>query len=92
MPLIMDAAAQYHACSIENWYEDFQDVTIRSNIVKLPRDVLNYFRSDVMILPSECYAHQAENGDWSEDEDDEAVQVGSVAVRGCVYIHPIRPP
>lgn len=75
MPLIMDAAAQYHACSIENWYEDFQDVTLRTNIVKIPQNVLSYFRADEMILPSECYAAQAENGDWSEDEDEDAVQV-----------------
>lgn len=76
MPLIMDAAAQYHACSIENWYEDFQDVTIPTNIVKIPQNVLQYLRADAMILPSECYTEQqVENGDWSEDEDDDAMHV-----------------
>lgn len=73
MPLIMDAAAQYHACSIENWYEDFQDVTIRTNIVKIPQDVLSYFRDDLMILPKECYLD--ENDEWSDDEDEAAVEV-----------------
>lgn len=73
MPLIMDAAAQYHACSIENWYEDFQDVTIRTNIVKIPKNVLSYFRADFMVLPSECYS--TENEEWSEDEDEDAIQV-----------------
>lgn len=77
MPLIMDAAAQYHACSIENWYEDFQDVTIRTNIVKIPQDVLNYFRDDLMVLPKECYVD--ENDEWSDDEDEAAVEVSAAS-------------
>lgn len=69
----MDKAALYQACSIENWYEDFQDVTIRTNIVKIPQDVLKYLRDDVMVLPKECYS--AGDDEWSDDDDDEAVEV-----------------
>lgn len=77
----MDTAAIYQACSIENWYEDFQDVSIRTNIVKIPKEVLNYLRDDLMVLPKECYA--TENDEWEDEEDDDAVEVG--AMPGCVY-------
>lgn len=78
MPLIMDSSALYEACSIENWYEDFQDVTIRTNIVKIPRNVLNYFRDDLMVLPKECYAEVVD--EWSDEEGEDAVEVGSTRI------------
>lgn len=64
----MDDSELFQACSIDKWYEDFQDITIRTNIVKLSKELLEYFRDEIVILPKECFP---ENDEWTDDEEDE---------------------
>ena len=44
-----------NACSFEQWYPLFSKVTIESEILPIPSEVLSYLRSDAsLILPKEC--------------------------------------
>ena len=36
---------------LPRWYSDFADVTIKTEILRIPDDVLQYLRSDIMRLP-----------------------------------------
>ena len=42
-------------CSFDRWYEKFEKVTIKSEILPIPDNVLNYLQDNgKLVLPSEC--------------------------------------
>lgn len=82
----MDASVLHEACSINNWLEDFRDITIPTNIVKVPQKLLEYFRDDLMILPTEC--QKSENDDtWGDDGDDDQVEVIVSRIIAIEHVH-----
>lgn len=52
--LITNPAIDLARCSINNWYEQFEKIAIKSYIVKLDSTILDYLRDDLLILPKEC--------------------------------------
>ena len=41
-------------CSYQNWYEDFRKNAIKSFVLPIPSEVLNYLKQDLFVLPKEC--------------------------------------
>lgn len=41
-------------CSYQNWYEDFRKNSLKSFVLPIPTEVLNYLKQDFFILPKEC--------------------------------------
>lgn len=42
------------ACSYHNWYDEFRKNSIKSFVLPIPHEVLNYLQQDFFILPKEC--------------------------------------
>jgi hypothetical protein len=60
------------ACSMPDWYPMFEKVTIRTEIVPLPHDVLEYLLDDgKLILPKECNKELSDGveGDYDDFGD-----------------------
>lgn len=45
---------QRKACSIGTWYNVFKKISISTQLVKIPENVLQYLRDDMILLPKEC--------------------------------------
>uniref|UniRef100_A0A1B0D129 Uncharacterized protein n=1 Tax=Phlebotomus papatasi TaxID=29031 RepID=A0A1B0D129_PHLPP len=56
------------ACSFNNWYSQFEKITIKSFIVPIPNHVLDYLRDDMIIMPRECLDPTEDDDDASEEE------------------------
>lgn len=41
-------------CSYNYWYEDFRKNCIKSFVLPIPPDVLEYLQQDLFVLPVEC--------------------------------------
>lgn len=54
-------------CVFSKWYPSFKDVTIKSHIIQLPPEFLDYLHTDGVVLP-EGTISQAEAGDEDKDE------------------------
>ena len=54
------------ACSFEQWYECFKNVTPRSTILTLPDDFVAYLRADGIELPAGC----AKDNDAADSDSD----------------------
>lgn len=54
-------------CAYNNWYEQFSKITLRSNIVCIPKHIIDYLLDEIIILPKECYENQI---DVVDEEDD----------------------
>jgi len=56
-------------CSFDNWYEQFEKVTIKSEILPIPDNVLTYLQDNgKLVLPSEC---DRENFNCTEEDYDD---------------------
>ena len=64
-------AHEVDACAIDQWYNEFSKVTFESKILPLPKQVLDYLRSDAgIILPIECDQDNTESTkseEWEEE-------------------------
>ena len=67
-------------CSFSNWYPTFKSLTIRSKIIKLPKEFIDYLNDDGVVLPNPdaIGSRSAETDpDWAWDNsdcEDEAVK------------------
>ncbi|XP_055543995.1 cell division cycle protein 123 homolog [Wyeomyia smithii] len=52
--LLRNVESEKAACMLSSWYEQFEKNTIKSYIIPIPDDVLEYLRQDMVILPKEC--------------------------------------
>ncbi|XP_053696118.1 cell division cycle protein 123 homolog [Sabethes cyaneus] len=52
--LLRNVETEKAACMLASWYEQFEKNTIKSFIIPIPDEVLNYLRQDLVILPKEC--------------------------------------
>lgn len=59
--------------SFPEWYKDFKKISIRSHIVNIPDNVLEYLKDEMIVLPKECEPTNTTNdlGDDYLDEDTE---------------------
>jgi len=68
-------------CSFSSWYENFRKVTIKSRIIPLSQEFVEYLLSDGIILPAGSYAEPKydtnSDDDWGEDEVDWSKANGS---------------
>jgi len=56
-------------CSFDNWYHNFEKVTIKSEILPIPDNVLSYLQDNgKLVLPSEC---DREHFNSTEDDYDD---------------------
>lgn len=44
--------------SFAEWYKDFKKISIRSHIVQIPENVLEYLKDEMIVLPKECQEHE----------------------------------
>lgn len=42
------------SCSYQNWIEAFRKNAIKSFVLPIPSEVLNYLKQDLFVLPKEC--------------------------------------
>lgn len=65
--------AEVLSCSFPEWYEQFQHITYKSEIITLPRSFMEYLNTDSVVLP-ENSTHglypKAKNMAMNEDDDD----------------------
>lgn len=68
-------------CSYHSWYEDFRKNCIKSIVLPIPRDVLNYLKQDLFVLPVECTPaggsssssdYVGEKTDFDDDDTEDA--------------------
>ncbi|OWF36397.1 cell division cycle protein 123 homolog [Mizuhopecten yessoensis] len=52
-------------CVFSAWYPKFKHITIKSNILPLPKEFLDYLQADGIVLPEQCVAASGKH-----DEDD----------------------
>jgi len=57
---------QLKLCSIGSWYNDFKKISIKTQLVPIPADVLKYLRADMIMLPKECET-RVESADIGDD-------------------------
>uniref|UniRef100_A0A8D8GFX3 Cell division cycle protein 123 homolog n=1 Tax=Culex pipiens TaxID=7175 RepID=A0A8D8GFX3_CULPI len=80
--LLRNIELEKAACMLVNWYDQFRKNTIKTQIVPVPDDVLEYLRQDLVILPKECSVLSSSdtsktkhfntyNDEFSDDEDEE---------------------
>ncbi|CAI5949400.1 unnamed protein product [Closterium sp. NIES-65] len=71
------------ACQIQSWYPKFRSVSLRTEIIRLPPEFIDYLLSDGIFLPASCKALPTRTrvGEWEahcddyegmKEEDDEA--------------------
>uniref|UniRef100_A0A336LZQ5 CSON005131 protein n=1 Tax=Culicoides sonorensis TaxID=179676 RepID=A0A336LZQ5_CULSO len=63
--------------SFPEWYKDFKKISIRSHIVQIPENVLEYLRDEMIVLPKECQENENSTkniGDDYLDEDTEETE------------------
>ncbi|XP_055691843.1 cell division cycle protein 123 homolog [Lutzomyia longipalpis] len=63
------------ACSFGNWYEKFEKITIKSFLLPIPNDILDYLRDDIIILPRECLPETEEEEEETIEEEEDSSTV-----------------
>lgn len=48
-------------CSFQNWYDKYEKISIFSKYINIPKNVADYLRDEIIILPKECYANDGNN-------------------------------
>lgn len=67
---VMQKCDDLRACAYYNWFEDFSKITIKSVIIPIPTEIVEYLKDEIIILPKECYDNEtAETQDQHEDDD-----------------------
>lgn len=61
-------------CAFQNWFHDFEKISISSTFIKIPADVVNYLLDEIIILPKECTLSYSSSDGWN-DEDTEDSEV-----------------
>lgn len=56
-------------CAYFNWCEQFSKITIKFDIIPIQKEVVEYLKDEIIILPKECYEFTEE----IEDEGDDAL-------------------
>ncbi|KAL8576951.1 hypothetical protein ACOMHN_024227 [Nucella lapillus] len=65
------------SCSFSAWYETFEDVTIKSIILPIPREFLDYLHADSVVLPEGSHQGAYTSSVPDDSEDEETVDWGS---------------
>lgn len=63
--------SQLKVCSIGSWYNEFKKISIKTQLLPIPPNVLQYFRDDMIILPKECETKVESVDDDFADADTE---------------------
>lgn len=54
-------------CAYFNWCEKFSKITVKFDIIPIPKDVVEYLKDEIIILPKECYKLDEEAEDEGND-------------------------
>ena len=54
-------------CMLSKWYPGFKNITIRSRVISLPKEFIDYLKADSVVLPGENSA--TANADTDSDND-----------------------
>ncbi|KAH9282896.1 Cell division cycle -like protein [Echinococcus granulosus] len=60
------------ACSFESWYPRFKKYTIKSFIMDLPDEILDYIKNAPLVSPKNAHSIKAERDGFSDDSDDDS--------------------
>ncbi|XP_076447545.1 translation initiation factor eIF2 assembly protein-like isoform X1 [Babylonia areolata] len=66
-------------CSFSTWYETFEDVTLKSIILPIPKEFLDYLHADSVVLPEGSHQGAYSSSIPDDSEDEEAVDWTSSA-------------
>jgi len=67
-------AKQVVSCALPNWYPDFKNITIKSRILEIPPDFLEYLLSDgTVVLPKGSLGPEEANNQPSTSEGNEEI-------------------
>ncbi|KAI0215240.1 cell division cycle 123 [Lamellibrachia satsuma] len=57
-------------CQFSSWYNQFKETTIKSHIIDLPQEFIDYLHADGLVLPDSC-EETFDRTDFEGDSDDE---------------------
>lgn len=61
-------------CSFSSWYPRFKNVTIRSRIISLPKEFIDYLNADSIVLPGKPSPYnidqESDSEEWQSREED----------------------
>ena len=60
-------------CSFSSWYPKYKNITIRSRIIPLPKEFVDYLKADSVVLPGEPVTQDRNSDDESETEEWQAL-------------------
>lgn len=60
-------------CTFSSWYSNFKHITIKSHILPIPTDFLDYLQADGVVLPEQCVAASGKHDE--EDIEGEELDV-----------------
>ena len=63
------ASKDFCACSLTSWYEQFKDVTLKTQTKEVSSDCLDWLRQDGVILPEEVEDSADNDVEWSDCDD-----------------------
>ena len=82
-------------CSIHNWFPIYAKNSIKTKIVPLPRDVVEYLKADTIVLPGAAPEDSDDDSSWSDDgeasesvsfpETEAAIEEAISALGGAVF-------
>jgi hypothetical protein len=68
-------------CQLPSWYSSFEDCTIKSRVIPLSPDFVDYLLTDGIVLPQSSKSSMLQSLDRSElSDDDDLVSVSSEMV------------
>ena len=68
-------------CQFSNWYPMFERNTIKSRIIELSQDFIDYLKEDGVILPSSIEVPLGTEDQLSDDEDVSEVRDGEAEMK-----------
>ncbi|XP_071082456.1 translation initiation factor eIF2 assembly protein-like [Haliotis cracherodii] len=64
-------------CSFSSWYDRFKDLTIKSVVLPLPQEFIDYLHKDGVVLPEGSVQGSSQSRPEDENDDDDDVDWGS---------------
>ncbi|KAF9435279.1 hypothetical protein BGZ76_006576 [Entomortierella beljakovae] len=62
---------QLENCAFSSWYPNFRSITIKSKIIALPEEFINYLNADGVFIPGQSGVSMALSDSDSENDDEE---------------------
>lgn len=62
---------ELRVCAYFNWHGQFEKLCVRSEVIPIPANIVQYLQDEIIILPKECYASDENASTAFDNEDDD---------------------